>query len=369
MGKVVKMRSRPTVALLVSSLALLVSACGAGGEAADSTDEAGPTQEAAAEEISTVRLGFFPNFTHAPALVGIQEGLFKDALSDLDVTVTPTAFNAGPDAVTALFGGSLDITYIGPNPTVNAYVQSQGEGVRVIAGAASGGAALVVRPGIASPEDLVGTTLATPQLGNTQDVALRAWLEDEGLSSDPDGGGDVTIAPQSNSEGLTAFGSGEIDGAWVPEPWVTLYEQQGATVLVDEADLWPDGQFVTTNLLVRTEFLEQYPEVVEAVLAGHLQALELIESDPAAAQQDVNTALEALTGSPVDPDVLAQAWENVTFTYDPLPATLKESAQDAVRVGLLDEQAIDDAGGLDGLYDLSVLDGLLEQAGKTPVGG
>jgi NitT/TauT family transport system substrate-binding protein len=356
-------------ATVVAAVSLLLAACGSGADGSGSATQAAEPDSAAAEEITTVRLGFFPNFTHAPALVGIQEGLFKEALSEQQITVTPTAFNAGPDAVTALFGGSLDITYIGPNPAVNAYVESQGEGVRVIAGAASGGAALVVSPDITDASDLVGATLASPQLGNTQDVALRAWLTEQDIETDLDGGGDVTIVPQANAEGLAAFTSGDIDGAWVPEPWVTLYEQQGAKVLVDERDLWPDGDFVTTHLLVRTEFLEQHPDVVEAVLSAHLEALELIEQDPAAAQEDVNTALEALTGSPVDPNVLKTAWENVAFTANPLPATLKASAEDAVSVGLLEQAGIDAAGGLDGLYDLALLNGLLEASGAEPVSG
>jgi NitT/TauT family transport system substrate-binding protein len=293
--------------------------------------------------------------------------LFKESLSELDLTLTPTAFNAGPDAVTALFGGSLDMTYIGPNPAVNAYVESVGEGVRVVAGAASGGAALVVRPEITEVADLEGASLASPQLGNTQDVALRAWLAEGGFETDLEGGGDVTILPQSNAEGLAAFASGDIDGAWVPEPFVTLYLEQGAEILVDERDLWPDGDFVTTHLLVRTEFLEQQPEVVEAVLTAHLEALQLMEQDPSAAQQDVNTALEALTGSPVDPTVLEQAWSNVRFTYDPLPETLAESAADAVEVGLLDQAGIDAAGGLEGLYDLETLNRLLEAQGLDQV--
>jgi NitT/TauT family transport system substrate-binding protein len=358
-------------AALIAVVGVVLAACGTGdgGGGGSATDASSPTEQPAAEEISTVRLGFFPNFTHAPALIGIQEGLFKDALADADLTVTPTAFNAGPDAVTALFGGSLDMTYIGPNPSVNAFVESQGDGVRVVAGAASGGAALVVNPEITSAEDLVGKKLATPQLGNTQDVALRAWLKEQGIETDLEGGGEVSILPQSNSEGLSAYTSGQIDGAWVPEPFVSLYEAQGATVLLDERDLWPDGQFVTTNVLVRTDFLEQYPDVVKAMLTAHLQALELIEKDPAAAQQDVNTALEALTGSPVDPDVLESAWENVEFTADPLAATLKQQAENGVSVGLLDQGAIDEAGGLDGLYDLSILNGLLEESGQEPVSG
>lgn len=355
---------------LVAAVGVLLAACGTGGDGSggSATDASSPTQPTA-EEISTVKLGFFPNFTHAPALVGIQEGLFKDALADQDLTVTPTAFNAGPDAVTALLGNSLDMTYIGPNPSVNAYVQSSGDAVRVVAGAASGGAALVVRPEIKNAQDLIGTSLATPQLGNTQDVALRAWLKEQGIETDLEGGGEVSILPQSNSEGLTAYTSGQIDGAWVPEPFVSLYEAQGAKVLVDERDLWPNGQFVTTNILVRTDFLEEYPDVVKAMLTAHLQALDLIRKDPEKAQQDVNTALQALTGSPVDPQVLTNAWANVEFTYDPLAATLKKQSENAVTVGLLDQSAIDGAGGLDGLYDLSILNGLLEDSGQKPVSG
>ena len=348
---------------LVAALSLVACSSDSGGES--STDDTTP---AAAADLTTVRLGYFPNFTHAPAIVGIQEGFFKDALAEQDLTVTPTIFNAGPDAVTSLFAGALDITYIGPNPTVNAYVESQGDAVRVIAGAASGGAALVVNPDIKVPEDLSGTTLATPQLGNTQDVALRYWLKQNGLASAEEGG-DVNIAPQSNSEGLTAFASGQIDGAWVPEPWVSSYVAQGATVLQDEADLWPDGQFVTTNVIVRTEFLEQYPEVVDAFLAAHVQSLEFIEKDPEAAKQDVNDGLKALTGSPVDTKILDAAWEKVTFTADPLPATLAESAAHAVDVGLLEQSLIDDAGGtFDALYDLDPLNAALKKAGLEQVG-
>ncbi len=222
---------------------------------------------------------------------------------------------------------------------MNGYVESGGDGVRVIAGAASGGAALVVSPDITSPADLSGKTLATPQLGNTQDVALRYWLKQEGLASAEEGG-DVNIAPQSNSEGLTAFAAGQIDGAWVPEPFVSQYLDQGAEVLVNEADLWPGGDFVTTNVIVRTEFLEEYPEVVDAFLDAHVQALELIKKDPATAKQNVNDALQALTGSPIDTKILDQAWSQVTFTADPLPATLVESAAHAIDVGLLDTSTL-----------------------------
>lgn len=359
------MKRRPTTATLVAgiaALALSLTACGGGSS---SSDAAGTT---AAEKVTTVRLGFFPNLTHAPALVGLQEGLFKAALKPLGVTVTPTAFNAGPDAITALFAGSLDITYIGPNPTINAYAQSKGEAIKVIAGAASGGAALVVRPDIADAAGLKGKNIATPQLGNTQDVALRFWLQEQGLSSNTEGGGDVSIKPQANAEGLAAYSAGSVDGAWVPEPWVSEYVKAGAKVLVNEKDLWPNGKFVTTNIIVRSEFLAQHPDVVQAVLEGHVAALDAIEKDPAAAKAAVNASLQSLTGSSLDPAVLDTAWAQVDFTADPLPATLVASAQHAVSVGLLDQGEIDAAGGLPGsLYDVTAINAVLKAAGRPEV--
>ncbi|HVQ18279.1 MAG TPA: ABC transporter substrate-binding protein, partial [Actinomycetes bacterium] len=231
----------------LAAASLVLTACSSSEPSTTGTGDASP----AAAEITNLRLGFFPNVTHAPAMVGLQKGFFKEHLDPLDVKVTPTVFNAGPDAVTALFGDSLDIAYVGPNPTINAWVQSQGDAIKVISGAASAGASLVVNPDITSPADLAGKTIVTPQLGNTQDVALRYWLKQQGYQTDLNEGGDVSVKPLSNSEGLAAYSAGEVDGAWVPEPWATLYEQQGAKVLVDERDLWPGGKFVTTDVVVR----------------------------------------------------------------------------------------------------------------------
>jgi NitT/TauT family transport system substrate-binding protein len=350
---------------VLAAATLVLAACGSDD---DPSSADGDNTPAAAAEITALRLGFFPNVTHAPAMVGMQGGFFKETLDPLGIKVSPTVFNAGPEAVTAFFGGSLDISYVGPNPTINAYVQSQGDAVRVISGAASAGASLVVSPDITSPEDLAGKTLVTPQLGNTQDVALRYWLKQQGYVTDLDEGGDVSVKPLSNSEGLAAFTAGEVDGAWVPEPWATLYQAEGAKVLVDERDLWPDGKFVTTDIVVRTEFLEQYPDVVKAFLEGHLAALEFMKKDPAAAQEAVNTNLTALTGSPVDPKVLSDAWKNLEFTADPLIDTLKESAAHAIDVELLDGDEVEAAGPLDDMYDLTILNGILKKQGLPEVG-
>ena len=349
-------------AVITAIAALVLSACSSDGATADHSS-------AAPETVTTVRVGFFPNITHAPALVGIQQGLFKSALKPLGVTLTPTAFNAGPDAVTALFAGSLDISYIGPNPTINAYVESGGKAVRVISGAASGGAALVVRSDIKSVADLKGRNIATPQLGNTQDVAFRYWLSEQGLETTVEGGGDVLIKPQSNGEGLAAFSAGDVDGAWVPEPWVSEYLKVGAKVLVDEATLWEKGEFITTNIIVRTEFLEQHPDIVKAFLEGHIAAIESIQADVEAAKIAVNSSLQALTGSSLEADVIDRAFENVKFGYDPLASTLKLSATHAVSIGLLEQSGIDNAGGFNDIYDLKLLNEVLAAKGLTEVIG
>src|SRR3990170_2198486 len=298
----------------------------------------------------TVRLGYFANVTHAPALVGVVEGLFADELGD-DATLRLLTFNAGPDAVTALFSESLDMTFIGPNPAINAYAQSDGEAIRIIAGSTSGGAALVVRPGITTPRDLVGTRIATPQLGNTQDVALRAWLLEQGLTADLEGGGDVSVIPQENAQTLETFRSGDIDGAWVPEPWATrLVLEGGGGVVVDERDLWPDGEFVTTHLIVRTEFLDQHPDLVLDVLRGLGRAIDFIEAEPDQARAETNLAIEQITGKALPAETIAAAWANLTFTVDPVAESLYVSADHAVAVGLL--EPID----LAGIYALDLLD-------------
>jgi NitT/TauT family transport system substrate-binding protein len=340
------MSTRPRIAAALAAASIgVVAACGSG--------TAGATAE-------TVRLGYFPNFTHAPALIGVQNGYFQQALGDL--ALETTAFNAGGQAVEALFADAIDATFIGPNPTINAYAQSNGEAVRVVSGAAANGAYLVVREGIDSAGDLVGKTLATPQLGNTQDVALRYWLKEQGHQTTEEGGGDVSITPMSNGETLGAFASGAIDGGWLPEPWATrLVEEAGAHVLVDETELWPEEKFATTQLVVSTEFLQANPALVEALIAGELEAIELIESDPQGAQAVVNTAIEELTGDAIDPALLSAAWKNVLFTVDPVAGSVVEGAKHAEAVGLLDPVE------LDGLYDLDLLNKLLEDAGKEQV--
>jgi NitT/TauT family transport system substrate-binding protein len=360
-------RRRSRVGLIVFlAAALLMTAAGCNDDDDESVSSGGTTPGGGgATELATadtVRLGFFANVTHAPAIVGVEEGLFEEKLGETKLETS--TFNAGGEAVEALFADALDITFIGPNPAINAFAQSGGEAVRIVAGSTSGGAFLVVKPEINSSADLVGKKVATPALGNTQDVALRAWLADQGYETDTAGGGDVSIVPQANADTLTTFIDGQIDGAWLPEPWATrLIQEAGAKVLVDEADLWPDGQFVTTHLLVRTAFLEQYPGTVKAIIEAELEALQFIAENSDEAKAVTNAGIERITTKALPQEVIDAAWENLEFTPDPIAASLVKSAEDAVEADLLEPVE------LDGIYDLTLLNELLQAAGDPEVEG
>jgi NitT/TauT family transport system substrate-binding protein len=332
---------RRVTALLLGAAALTLSACG-------SESAADPGSSSAARKTTTVRLGYFPNVTHATAIVGVEKGIFARTLGD-DTLKTRT-FNAGPAAIEALLSGAIDAAYIGPNPAINAFAKSHGEAIRIISGATSGGAALVVEPTITSASQLKGKKIASPQLGNTQDVALRSWLAEQGLKTDPQGGGDVTIVPQENAQTLETFRSGAIDGAWVPEPWVSrLVLEGGGRILVDEKTLWPGGRFVTTHLVVAATFLKQHPDAVKRLLEGQVEANAFVNDHPEEAQRLVNAGIERLTGKKLTDATIHAAWKNLTFTNDPVESSLRASAAHAEAVGLLDR--VD----LTGIYDLRPL--------------
>jgi NitT/TauT family transport system substrate-binding protein len=309
----------------------------------------------------TLRLGYFPNLTHAPALVGVNKGFFATALGS-DVTLETHTFSAGGDAVAALFSGAIDASFVGPNPTTNAHVQSHGTAIRVVAGSTSGGALLVVRASITSVDQLRGRKIADPQLGGTQDVALRYFLKGNGFKTDTAGGGDVAILPEDNARTLTAFRQGQIDGAWVPEPWASrLIVEAGGHVLIDERDLWPNGKFVTTNLVVSTAFLQAHPIRVKALLEGLYQAVAYLNSNPVEAQNVTNSAVAQMTGKKLAQGVVATAWPHMTFTLDPLAATLRASASHAHSLGLLP------SADLSHLYDLTLLNQVLAEHNQPAV--
>ncbi len=310
----------------------------------------------------TLRLGYLTNLTHAGALVGVSNGTFTRNLPS-GTTLTTSTFSAGPAEVTALLSGSLDAAYIGPSPAITAYTQSGGKAIRIISGATSGGAALVVSSSITSPSQLKGKTLSTPQLGNTQDIALRTWLTSQGLTyPGPNGGsGDVTILPQQNSAIVTAFEAGAIAGAWVPEPYVSEMVSQGhGHVLVNEKTLWPGGRFATTVLVVTQTFAQAHPSVVDGLLKGQIAVNAFLNSSPTTAAADANAALAKLTGKPLKAAALASAWADMTFTNDPIVSSILTDVQHAKAAGF-------PSGSIAGIFDLGPLNSLLQTAGKTTV--
>ena len=310
----------------------------------------------------TLRLGFLVNITHAPALVGIKEGLFTKDLGH-GVTLKLTPFSTGTEESTALLAGQLDAASVGPNPAIKTWQTSGGKLIKVISGAASGGAQLVVKSSITSAAQLKGQSLATPSLGNTQDVALRYWLKQHGLATTTTGGGAVSIKPVSpNSAAVLEFKSGQIAGGWEPAPYDTEMVQDGGHVLVNEASLWPGGQFVTTNLVVTQSFLTAHPSAVDGLLQGQIDANNFIHQHPAAAQAAANAELESILGKGLKPSVLSASFQQITFTDNPIAASLSTDAQHAVDVGLLSPVS-----NLSGLYDLGPLNALLAKAGQPAV--
>ena len=311
-----------------------------------------------------VRIGFFANVTHAPALVAQQLRLFETFLGKDGTKVEYTAFNAGPAVIEAMKGGAIDISYIGPNPALAGYTSTGGTLLRVVSGVASGGASLVVKPNITSAIQLKGKTLATPQLGNTQDVALRAWLKEQGFATSTTGAGDVTITPTDNATTLTLFKKGDIDGAWLPEPWASrLVLEAGAKVLVDEKDVWPNREFVTTNIIAAQSFLNKYPGTVRSVIQANNGAIRYIASNVTKSKDVVQEQITKWTGRPLPEAVISRAWGQLKFTWSPLPKTLAKSADDATAAGLLKLGS----NKLAGIYDLRLLNQVLKVARAKPV--
>jgi NitT/TauT family transport system substrate-binding protein len=363
-------RNRVTRLSVVAGLVSIALTAGLGVNVAAAVTPAEPTRAPATGTLPklptapVVRIGFFANVTHAPALVAQQLRLFETFLGKDGTKVEYVAFNAGPAAIEAMKGGAIDISYIGPNPSISGYTSTGGTLLRVVSGATSGGAQFVVKQGINTVADLKGKKIASPQLGNTQDVALRSWLKDNGLSTSTTGGGDVTVVPTENATTLTLFKRGDLDGAWLPEPWASrLVLEAGAKVFLDEKSLWPGGQFVTTNIIASQKFLNQYPGTVRAVLQANNSAIKYIAANVLKSKDVVQEQIKKWTGKPLPDAVITRSWGNLRFTWDPLPLTLKKSADDAVNAGLLTLGP----NKLSGIYDLRLLNSVLRVANARAV--
>jgi len=310
----------------------------------------------------TLRLGFLANITHAPALIALNKGFFTKDLGS-GVTLKTQVFSSGTEETTAILAGQLDAAYVGPNPAINAWQKSSGKAIKIISGAASGGASLVVSKNITSVSQLKGKSLATPSLGNTQDVALRYYLKQHGLTTTQTGGGDVSVKPiKPNSAAVLQFQSGQIAGGWEPAPYDYEMVQDGGHTLVNEASLWPGGKFVTTNLVVTQSFLKAHPSAVNGLLKAQVQANDYIKNNTSAAETAANDQLTSLLGKGLKPSVLAASFKEITFTNDPIASSLAADAKHAEAVGLLQPVS-----NLPGIYDLAPLNAVLKAAGEPQV--
>jgi len=347
------MRGIMAGAVVVAGGALLVAGCSS--SSSSSSSATGTTSAAAAAPV-TVRLGFLANITHAPALIALKDGYFKDALGSAG-SVNATVYSSGTEETTAILAGQLDAAYVGPNPAINAWEKSNGTEIKVVSGVATGGAAIVVKSSISKASQLKGASLASPSLGNTQDVALRYWLKQNGLATTATGGGDVLVKPTTpNSDAVLEFKSGQIAGASEPAPYDVEMVQDGGKVLLSEPG-------ATTMLMVTQSFLSAHPAVVADLLKANLQALDLIKSNPTKAEADADAEYAAYTGKSIKASLVAASFAQIDFTADPDEASITTDAAQAVSLGLLKEPV-----SLTGIFDLGPLNTLLKADGQPTVG-
>lgn len=310
-----------------------------------------------------IRVGYFPNITHAQAVVGIAEGFFQRGLGK-DVKLETYLFNAGPSAMEALLAGQLDMVYVGPNPAINCFLRSNGSALRIVSGCCSGGAGMVARKGVRfkSACDLRGKRIATPQLGNTQDVALRGYILENRMKT-TEQGGDVRVLPTANNNMLLLFQRREVDVAWTVEPWVSrLILEGGGRLILDERSLWKDGKFTTAIVVASTKFLKNRPDLVKRWIELHVEMTEKVNKDPKWALRIINKELERITGKPMPEEVLKMAWKRLDITYDPISESLFQSADQAYQLGFIDRKPK-----LKGIFDLAILNEVLNRKGYKAI--
>ena len=346
----------------------------------------GSTSQTVNAKADVLKIGYFPNLNHAQAIIGLNNEDFRQIIENDknlgNISLKGIVFTSGPSAIEALYAGQIDVAYVGPNPTINGYIVSGGDGLRVISGASSGGASFVVRndSGIETVNDLGGKKFASPQLGNTQDVALKKYLIDNGYNT-IENGGNVTVVAAKPADIINMFVNKEIDGAWVPEPLVAILKEQGdGFILVDERDLWPpEGKFVTANILARADYLEKNPEIVKKLLEAHVNETLWLnqklsntnnsETDEKNIQEltvAFNEGLKKITGKTYPENQIKDALSRIEFTYDPLSSSLNKIAEDANDLGYINlgsGREID----LSSIYDLGLLNEVLKSKGLSPV--
>ena len=318
----------------------------------------------------TLRVGHFPNVTHAQAVIGHGlsrqgRGWFEERLGP-DVKIEWYVYNAGPAAMDAIITNAIDLTYVGPNPAINAHLQSRGEEIRIVAGACSGGAALVVQSDgrIKTDADFKNRRIATPQFGNTQDIAARAWLLSKGFRVSATGG-DVSVMPTANPDQLALFQTGDLDAVWTVEPWVSrLVLEAKGRVYLEEKSLWSQtaGRYVTTHLASSVRFLTHEPELLKKWIAAHVELTQWIVQHPGEAKTILNREIKAETTKALSKAILDNAWRRLELTYDPIQASLLKSAEDAHRIGFLQNEP-----NLSRIYDLDLLNEVLREKGLPEI--
>ena len=310
-----------------------------------------------------LRIGYFANINHIQAVIGIGNGDFQNSLGD--VKIESQVFNAGPSAIEALVANRIDVAYVGPNPAINGYLKSDGQALRIISGVSSGGAVFVIRndSGINDIHDFAGKKFASPQLGNTQDVALRSYLLKNGYKTS-ENGGSVTIIPAKTADIVTMMTKKDIDGAWVPEPWGTiLAKQANGKIFLDERDLWPNGEFATALIVARTDYLNSHPDVIQKLLESHVKETIWIKNNQNDAITNFNIQVQKITGKTIPNDVISQALSRMEITYDPVKSSIDKAANDAYSLGFLGDTKPD----LSNIFDLTILNKVLQEKNLTTI--
>lgn len=310
-----------------------------------------------------LRIGYFLNINHAQAVIGLGNGDFQKKMGNIKVETQ--VFNAGPSEMEALFANRIDVAYVGPNPAINGYLKTDGQGLRIISGVSSGGAVFVVRndSGIESVKDFEGKKFASPQLGNTQDVSLRTYLLKNGYKTS-ENGGSIQVIPAANPDIFTMMERKEIDGAWVPEPWgAKLVQETNSHIFLDERDLWPNGKFTTALIVARTDYLQSHPDIIKKLLEAHVDETLWINNNKDEAINAFNEQNKMLTGKTIPQDEIIQAFSRMVLTYDPDKDSLYKVADNAFNLGFLGDKKPD----LTNIFDLRILNQILEEKNLSPI--
>ena len=311
-------------------------------------------QQSAEQTIDKVRIAFFPNVGHAVPAVATHMGTYYEGTNQTD-QIEVLLFDSGPQAIEALFSKSIDMAYVGPGPAINGFLKSEADPIRILAGAAGGGSSMIIHPNsdIAIPEDLAGTRVAAPQIGNTQDISLRTYISAHGMDT-AERGGEVVVLNIANPDIYTLFAKGEISAAWVPEPWATmLIHDLDGIRLFHEEDLWDEGTFASVILVGRDEFVLNNPDAVDRWLQAHHTTIEWINDNPEQARDAFNEYIEDSLGQPFPDHIIEESLANIQFTSDPLSDTIDVFAQRAHTLGYLGRGDYD----LNGLYYTDLLQG------------